>query len=65
MAREGPGVIQIEDSLYVVGGRGLDVQGSVEIWNFQEQPDGWFICPDLQVKHYNQEYSLVLLQSSE
>ena len=65
MAREGPGVIQIEDSLYVVGGRGLDVQGSVEIWNFQEQPDGWFICPDLQVKHTNQEYSLAVLESSE
>ena len=56
------GVIQIENDLYVVGGRGLDVKGSVEIWNSET---GWFICPDLQVKHHNQEYSVALLECPE
>ena len=62
IGREGPGVIQIENELYVVGGRGIDVKGSVEIWNSES---GWFICPDLHVKHQNQEYSVALLESPE
>ena len=62
IGREGPGVIQIENDLYVVGGRGVDVKGSVEIWN---SDSGWFICPDLQVKHHNQEYSVALLECPE
>ena len=59
VAREGPGVIQVEDSIWVVGGRGLDVNGSVEVyqngeWKIQEH------C----VQHENQEYLLAILEAN-
>ena len=49
----------------MIGGRGLEAKGTVEVWDTPEQPGGWFINPDIQVKHHNQEYSVVLLESSE
>ena len=59
IGREGPGVIQIDDSIWVVGGRGQDVKGSVEVyengtWNLQKH----------QVKHENQEYLLGILETN-
>ena len=65
IGREGPGVIQVGNNIYVIGGRGLEAKGTVEVWDSPEQPGGWFINPDIQVKHHNQEYSVVLLESSE
>ena len=66
IAREGPGVLQIDEkTIYVIGGRGADCQGTIEVWNSSDDPntDGWRIIPDLNVKHQNQEYVVTLLES--
>ena len=57
--REGPGVIQAEDSIWVVGGRGLDVNGSVEVYQ-----NGEWKVQEHCVKHENQEYLLAILESN-
>ena len=61
IAREGPGVIQVEDQLYVIGGRGSDVNGSVEVWHSKDST--WRLVPELNVKHFDQEYVVTILQS--
>ena len=61
IAREGPGVIQVEDQLYVIGGRGSDVNGSVEVWHSKDSI--WRLVPELNVKHFDQEYVVSILQS--
>ena len=61
IAREGPGVIQVEDQLYVIGGRGSDVNGSVEVWHSKDST--WRLVPELSVKHFDQEYVVSILQS--
>ena len=59
--REGPGVIQIDEKVYVIGGRGLEVLGTIEIYDSRTQT--WTLGnDDLKVKHENQEYSVVLLE---
>ena len=39
----------------MIGGRGLEAKGTVEVWDSPEHPGGWFINPDIQVKHHNQD----------
>ena len=58
--REGPGVLQVdEETIFVVGGRGDNVDGSVEIWKDSQ----WTLSPSLKVKHPNQEYHCILLEN--
>ena len=54
-----------EKTIYVIGGRGADCQGTIEVWNSSDDPntDCWRIIPDLNVKHQNQEYVVTLLES--
>ena len=59
IGREGPGVIQVQDTLWVVGGRGLGVNGSVEVY----QKGKWTI-QEHSVKHENQEYLLAILEAN-
>lgn len=57
-ARAGPAVIQVDQLLYVIGGRGQDVQGSVEVFD----QVSWTVRPDLTVNHPDQEYAVTLLK---
>ena len=58
--RSGPGAIQVDQRLFVIGGRGKDVEGSVEI--FDQDTQSWSIHPDLVMKHPNTEYAVTLLK---
>jgi len=59
IGREGPGVIQIDDSIWAVGGRGQEVKGSVEVYQ-----NGAWLVQKHAVKHENQEYLLALLETN-
>lgn len=61
--REGPGLIQFNQFLFAIGGRGANVNGSIEVWNLEQENQCWRILPHLKVKHSNQEYQLALWQS--
>ena len=45
----------------VIGGKGPDVNGTVEVWQPTEQK--WILNSDLNVKHPDQEYVVTLLES--
>ena len=52
-------MIQVDDSIWAVGGRGLEVKGSVEVYE-----NGKWSLQDHTVKHENQEYLLALLKTN-
>ncbi len=60
VAREGPAVLQLEDgSVLVLGGRGVDVKGSVESCTGTGSP--WQLRPEMTLHHADQEYRAVLI----
>jgi hypothetical protein len=64
IAREGPGVIQVGQEIFVIGGRGQDTHGTVEVWNPDLAQSTWTLRPDLTVKNHDQEYLVDILERS-